>query len=1055
MSFIVQLFYFALFVFSYSFTSAAQELGHENKVISIRPLEKQQFIAIVRLKSPALLAQATTVAGEVVIPAEAKQQLLLEQETFIKEAQTLSTKVQILNQYKMVLNAVTILAPIELADKFAGLSGFSYVESEQQFARVQAFANAAVSGDETFLHNSVNFIGADKVHELLNIRGEKMKVGVADTGIDFTHKMLGGSGLPEDFKNTDPAQETEFFPNKKVVGGIDLVGTEYDASSGDFNKHIPRPDKNPIDEGGHGTHVAGSIAGIGDGVNSYSGVAPQADLYAIKVFGKSGSVGDAVIIAALEYAADPNGDLNPNDQMDVLNLSLGGGFGKPHILYKEAVKNLVLGGTVVVASAGNSGDEPYVVGAPSTVREALSVAASVDNMSHNTDFAASAIIPAGGETFLVEAIEGSISLPIVTGDVIGQLVFAGVAATDFSDSLKEKIKGNVALIDRGEVDFIEKLKRAEAAGAIGVIVANNKPGEAFTMGGDGKVKIPAIMVTLEIGQKLQELMSKGETKIQFKTDKKITKKELIDTLTSFSSRGPRSMDALLKPEIAGPGNNIISAAMGKGEKAVKMSGTSMSAPHLSGVMALLKQARPNLSPLELKALVIGTAKTLADKNKLVYPVSRQGAGRVQTYRAATTEFTAAPATLSLGEVLVEKQKVMRKFIKIKNYSTQEKRLKIALKSTQYLAIKMAEEIHLKGKEEKEIAILFTLSAHAEEQFSMEQDGFILFTEEQATTGSDASKIQEVLRVPILAVTQKISNITGHDLLVQSSSENDSAQAATSLTLKNKGVNGGVVEMFNLLGKDDRKGKSGAENSTRSIICDLQAAGYRVVSKIVEGKKIDYLQVGVKLYNPLTTWQACEVSLLIDADDDGMAEQELVGLILENLPGMSSFGDYNFASLLLDAKKAREIRLKFQQASVVVGEEKVKVDYREAVQEMNTMTAYHHSTINVIEVALDKLMRNSHNQLKVKLAILNESEGSVEPDDNLRRQWFTIDPEKGGDGYSGLPEGITIAGGQEKKILLEKGEGKKDLLLLFPHNKTVKSQSETDNQLQILRPKYSL
>ncbi len=80
--------------------------------------------------------------------------------------------------------------------------------------------------------------------------------------------------------------------------------------------------------------------GIGDGVESYSGVAPDADLYAIKVFGKDGSTMDATVIAGLEFAADPNRDLELSDYLHVVNLSLGGGFGQPQILYNEAVKNL-------------------------------------------------------------------------------------------------------------------------------------------------------------------------------------------------------------------------------------------------------------------------------------------------------------------------------------------------------------------------------------------------------------------------------------------------------------------------------------------------------------------------------------------------------------------------------------------------------------------------------------------------------------------------------------------------------------------------------------------
>lgn len=59
-------------------------------------------------------------------------------------------------------------------------------------------------------------------------------------------------------------------------------------------------------------------------------------------------------------------------------------------------------------------------------------------------------------------------------------------------------------------------------------------------------------------------------------------------MTAFSSRGPRSIDSLIKPEISGPGANVISAAVGTGNESVQFSGTSMSGPHLAGVMAILR-----------------------------------------------------------------------------------------------------------------------------------------------------------------------------------------------------------------------------------------------------------------------------------------------------------------------------------------------------------------------------------------------------------------------------------------------------------------------------------
>ena len=145
-------------------------------------------------------------------------------------------------------------------------------------------------------------------------------------------------------------------------------------------------DKDPLDESGHGTHVAGTIAGIGDNINTHNGVAPAADLYAIKVFEKKGSTSNFVVIVGLEYAVDPNRDGNPDDRMDILNLSLGSSYGVAYTLYDKAISNIHNANISIVTSAGNSGTRPYIVGSPGTSEHALSVASSIDHSLHNWNF---------------------------------------------------------------------------------------------------------------------------------------------------------------------------------------------------------------------------------------------------------------------------------------------------------------------------------------------------------------------------------------------------------------------------------------------------------------------------------------------------------------------------------------------------------------------------------------------------------------------------------------------------------------------------------------------
>jgi len=92
------------------------------------------------------------------------------------------------------------------------------------------------------------------------------------------------------------------------------------------------------------------------------------------------------------------------------------------------------------------------------------------------------------------------------------LVYAGDAREDFSDELKAKIKGNIALIDRGVVSFTDKFKRAQKAGATAVVIVNNQEGESFAMGGEDKefeFKLIGSMISKVVGDELKALMSNG------------------------------------------------------------------------------------------------------------------------------------------------------------------------------------------------------------------------------------------------------------------------------------------------------------------------------------------------------------------------------------------------------------------------------------------------------------------------------------------------------------------------------------------------------------------
>lgn len=1024
---------------------------HENKsysqlqligsnILSDRPQNLDSVVALIRLKGPALFETAKSEDGQVVITDEAKQAIIFEQGDAWTKIQAISPDIKLLFSYRFVLNAIAVVTPIEFYGDLSQVGGVNQVERETLFDRPLANKSTIESLEKEFKTTSVDFIGASAAQKKHGLSGKNIKVGIIDTGIDFTHSMFLGTGLKETFESIDPSLETEHFPNKKVVGGYDFAGTNYRPGAILAKNRIPAPDKNPIDEGGHGTHVAGTVAGIGDNVNTYDGVAPKADLYALKVFGANGGTSDTVVIAALEYAADPNQDLDPSDKLDIVNLSLGGDYGKPVIFYSEAIKNLTKGGVLTIAAAGNSGHNSYIVGAPSTATEALSVAASIDGMDHNWKFDSVSIQLATG-TILTKVVEGNISRPISESkNVQGELVYAGVASSDFSQELKDKVKGKVALIDRGEVSFVDKLKRAKDAGAIGVIVANNKVGDAFQMGGDEKIDLPAIMITQAMGDSIKSNLNTATVTVNFGSEEKIEQPEIIDNLTNFSSRGPRSLDSLIKPEIAAPGFNIISASMGGGNEGVGLNGTSMATPHMAGVMALLKQKFPSLSPLELKDLVLNASKTISNKNKEVYPVSMQGAGRVQVDLAADSQVIVSPATISLGETPLVQQKSMYKKLTVKNLTNQEKKLSIKALNNKNVFVTIASEVIVPANSTANVEAAFTLFNKLEDKDAIKEFETRIIFEENGV---------QVANIPTLAVARMISDLKSNSLHVFSTNEQDAPGSLSRIEIENKSVNTGLVIPFNSLGSDDRKEVSNHNRYVLGRSCDLQSVGYRIVEK--NGK--EWLQFGFKLYNPVSMWQSCEVNVQIDTDGDGKADQELSGLSSDYLEGLSDAIGQGQFSALIDAKKARSIRAEHEK-KIIAGEES-ELTYIESVIDIREMTMFNLSTIAMIEV--DKsLLATLPNQSAIKIQIATLGEDGVEPDDFFGENlWLELNLEAESQSFVNLPEKVEINGNSTSMLNFTKGYGKNDLLLLYPYNRPEKvSSRRVDQQSEVLKPRFN-
>ena len=241
----------------------------------------------------------------------------------------------------------------------------------------------------------------------------------------------------------------------------------------------------------------------------------------------------------------------------------------------------------------------------------------------------------------------------------------------------------------------------------------------------------------------------------------------------------------------------------------------------------------------------------------------------------------------------------------------------------------------------------------------------------------------------------------------------------------------------------------------SKACDLQAVGYRLVNKIVDGKTLKVLQVGVKVFEPMTTWNACEVSVLIDSNGDQIPDQELAGIPLGNVKGLSTATNENqFMSVLLDAGKVRAARAQYEQAALDPAA-KAEEDYSAGLIDELPMTNYDHSTVVVIEADVTKLALGSDGMLTMKVATIFNEASAVEMDDYLGNPnvWMKISLEDNAQAYVGLPESVTLAGGETQTASFAKGEGLGQLLLLMPQNRSVNAGSGTDDQSVAIDANY--
>lgn len=558
-----------------------------------------------------------------------------EQNEFIIEAIDTGINFDINYQYNTVLNGLEVTIPANEIPELADIPGVKAIY-ENSIWYASPVEPTAVDENFGYDINPIEQISADYAWTQ-GLTGKGLKVGVIDSGVDYLHPDIAPSykGGYDSFNQDNDPYEDLPVPGEGYMGSF------------------------------HGTHVAGTI--VGRGINTegdfvHKGIAYEADLYAYKVLGRvnndtqpSGTT--AQVVDGIERAV--------NDGMDVINLSLSSDsdydLNSPLVI---AVNNAILSDVIAVVSVGNTGPGSFTIGSPSTSPLAISVGA-VDSPS--------------------ESYSGSVSAELtssVTSNTYGSLNFYAAAwkpgQTDFqsiigTDPLEvayvgdgnpvtmasKNVKDKVVLISNGGISYLEKVYYANIFDAKAVLLFNGA-------GTDGEVDLSenitgrddfldvflndsdsytnTFVIKGDKGRELARAITENPDQTLKVTFDDTYEANLLpgDTLASFSAWGPNyDNDLSIKPDIVAPGVSVRSTFPAYGANYAiayeRLNGTSMAAPHITGLALLLKQNNPNLNPFDIRSALTNTADILEDPvSGDIYDVYQQGSGRANVEAALTT-----------------------------------------------------------------------------------------------------------------------------------------------------------------------------------------------------------------------------------------------------------------------------------------------------------------------------------------------------------------------------------------------------------------------------------
>ncbi len=777
----------------------------------------------------------------------------------------------VLGQFQHAINGIKVRGTPQQIRSFASLPGVLEVKSVRTYHLVNA--------------ESVPFIGAPAVWQgPPGLHGEHVRVAIIDTGVDYTHANFGGPGTVAAFNtafanSTAPADPTMFGPNApKVKGGTDLVGDAYNASD---PTSVPVPDPNPLDCNGHGSHTSGTATGFGVTAagTTYKGpydastpsqnfiigpgVAPLADLYMVRVFGCTGTTN--VVVDAIDWAV--------SHDMQVISMSLGSDFGNEDDADAEASENAVDSGVVVVASAGNAGNIPYVAGDPSTGEKVVSVAA-ID--SHSSFPAESlALTPSGNITVLdsngIPAANGTTLPVIVLPDTKGTGINGVSLGCDPTEYTAAGVTGKLVVTARGTCARVARAIFGQQAGAAAVALINNAAGYPPYEGPINSDPDTGVAYTVTIPfVGVQGGASTDPATLVASATATFTTTTLVNPtfrqFASFTSAGPRGSDGHLKPNVSAPGVSIFSTAVGTGNQGLFESGTSMAAPHVAGSAALTVQAHPHWDAAEIADAVVNTA----DATQLVgYSPQLGGNGLVQPYGATRTSVTAHAAdgtpSASFGVAEFTRDFSGSQEITVENHGSSPASFSLSVvqaASSAHTATVSPTSLTVAGHDSRKVrvALAVPLATVGDSTAFRQVQGQVVLT---PTHGNNAVK----LAVPYYLVPRARSLVSAHI-------SGEDGPRAVNLANRSAGMTG-TADFY----------AWGLRGTNSSIATGLRAVGVQSYTDPVAGQVLVFaVNTFGRSSNPVTN----VYDILVDVDGDGVADYDIEAADLGLLDGSGTF-----------------------------------------------------------------------------------------------------------------------------------------------------------------------